>query len=70
MRCHICDSQLANIHFNRLHDDIDPCPTCLEVISNVFTDPVPEEELLEVEPTAEELLADVEEAAYGRFDVI
>ncbi len=36
---------LPEIHFNRDHGDIDPCPTCQEVINNVFKDdPVLEEE--------------------------
>lgn len=72
MRCHICDSELSNISFNRDHGDIDPCHTCLIAISEVFGDEGDAEELTdgEIEPTAEEMLRDTEEAAYGRFDVV
>lgn len=39
MRCHICNNALSEkeIQFNRDHKDWDPCGTCLEVISDVFT---------------------------------
>lgn len=72
MHCHICDATLSAVNFNRDHGDIDPCYTCQAVISEVFTDPVPEEDLrdTEIEPTAEELMAVVEDLQYGRFDVV
>lgn len=65
-RCRICDKFIERPHFNRQHGDIDPCGTCLEVINNVFSDdPLADEEMIiETEPTAEELMADVEEAYY------
>lgn len=41
MRCNICDRILSpeEVHFNRDHDDFDPCGTCLEVINNIFEHP-------------------------------
>lgn len=72
MRCHICDAPLGSINFNRDHGDIDPCGTCQQIINEVFTDPVPEEDLRDsdVEPTPEEMMADVEALQYGRMDVV
>ena len=74
MRCHICNSELPSVNFNRDHGDIDPCPTCIIAISEVFTDPVPEEDLRssEIEPTADELMRVVEDIQFngGRFDVV
>ena len=52
MRCHICNAALSpeTIHFNRQHGDFDPCPTCLTVIGEVFSDEdVPEETEIEEE---------------------
>lgn len=71
MHCHICDREMSTFNFNRDHGDIDPCPKCLEVINDVFTDPVPEEDLRDsdVEPTPEEMASDVEALSY-RFDVV
>jgi hypothetical protein len=69
LKCYICDAALANISWNPFHKDFNPCPKCQEVIDNVF--PRDEEEAVpledEVEPTAEELMADAEEAYYGKF---
>ena len=63
MRCHICNRPLEKPTYNRQHADFDPCGVCLEVIHNVFgDDPLAEEEMLLVEPTAEELMAASEEA--------
>lgn len=55
MRCHICDKQLAEVSFNSEHQDIDPCPTCLDVVQDVLDgykdkpaaaeDDLPDEEL-------------------------
>ncbi len=62
MRCYICDAQLNNISFNRLHKDIDPCERCKEVIANVFGEEGDEasDEIIE-EPSLEELMAADEE---------
>lgn len=40
MRCFICDAVLADdeVHFNRVHDDYDPCGTCKQVIREVFAE--------------------------------
>ena len=64
-RCYICDRPLETPHFNRQHGDIDPCGTCLEVINNVFSDdPLRDDEMVTVEPTAEELLEAAEVEYY------
>lgn len=72
MRCHICDSELSNISFNRDHGDINPCGTCLQIISEVFGEEGDDDEteVGDIEPTAEEMMKDVEDLAYGRFDVV
>ncbi len=44
MRCHICNSVLEQPQWSALHNDWEPCPTCQEVIDNVFEDLVEEEE--------------------------
>lgn len=51
MRCHICDQALSEteIKFNRPCDEWEPCGTCLTVISEVFEDYVPEDEVIEIE---------------------
>ncbi len=64
MRCHICNAVLSNVSFNTDHGDIDPCHVCQEVIDGVFPDPVPEEDLRDVDPTPYELLENVEEEYY------
>lgn len=66
MKCHICDSNLENPTYNRDFDDFDPCPRCLAIIADVFNDR-PEDEMSdeEIEPTAEEMMADAEKLAYG-----
>lgn len=57
MHCFICDREQSNISFNVLHKDFDPCPTCQEVIDNVFGDSSDSDiEVETAEPTAEELL--------------
>lgn len=38
MKCFICNSDIENIHYNRDHQDFDPCPTCLEIIADVFSE--------------------------------
>ena len=45
MKCHICDATLRaeDVQFHPLHNDWDPCPYCLEVISGVFNDDSDEE---------------------------
>lgn len=72
MRCYICDRDMPVFSFNRDHGDIDPCGVCKEIINEVFTDPVPEEQLKadEVEPTADEMMRDAEDLQYGRIDVV
>lgn len=62
MRCHICDASLSKPSFNSDHQEYDPCITCLEVIADVFSDPLEEDERTDVvEATPEELLALTEE---------
>lgn len=41
MRCHICDSALAEVHYNADFKDYEPCPHCLLIIQDTiagFTD--------------------------------
>jgi len=47
MRCHICDNTLSGeqVSWSRLHQEWEPCPTCLIAISEVFTDPLDEDEI-------------------------
>lgn len=47
MRCYICDSVLSpeSTRWNAEHEDYDPCPTCLMIISEVFDDPLDEGEI-------------------------
>ena len=72
MHCYICDRDMPTFTFNRDHGDIDPCGVCKEIINDVFTDPVPDDQvrLEEVEPTADEMLQDAEDLASGRIDVV
>ncbi len=58
MRCHICDSLLSSPTWNSLHEDYDPCPTCLEMIMHVFEDP-PEQFELDLDAEEESLSDDV-----------
>lgn len=48
MRCHICDSVLGptDVAWSTLHDEFDPCPSCLLAISEVFND-LDDEEIME-----------------------
>lgn len=47
MRCYICDSILSTeaTQWNSDHEEWDPCPTCLTVIADVFSDPLDEDEI-------------------------
>ena len=65
MKCYICNSDMDNFNFNSDHGDIDPCGTCKAIIADVFAEEGDDERLVEVEPTAEELLAAAEEEYYG-----
>lgn len=49
MKCHICDATLSEteVKLNRLAQEWEPCGECLRIISEVFEDYVPEEELTE-----------------------
>lgn len=71
MRCHICNTILEpeHIHWNMDHKDFDPCPRCLMEISEVFEDPLDEDEITrlldfeenyqpEIEPRTEEEVMD------------
>lgn len=54
MRCHICDSELSEVHFNSDHEDIEPCPTCIMAIEDILASyedrpSVDEDELFEEE---------------------
>ena len=42
MRCKICDSLLNKPVWNAQLEDWEVCTTCLEIINNVFEDPVVE----------------------------
>lgn len=58
MRCYICDAALtdAEVSFNKKHGDWDPCVTCQEVIDDVFSTSLTEEEIdeaIEWEETGE-----------------
>lgn len=39
MRCHICDKTLSDkeVNYNNDHQDWEPCGSCLQAISEVFT---------------------------------
>ena len=57
MRCHICDTVINKPVFNSQWKNWEPCTTCLEVINNVFEDPVIEaEDTSVIEP--DEILLD------------
>jgi len=51
MRCHICDRTLGEgeVTYSELHDEFDPCPACLQAISEVFTHKSEEEITAELE---------------------
>lgn len=71
MRCFICDVGLTNVHYNRDHQDFDPCPTCLEVIGEVFADEPPVDDSEDASDDITEsdldlLIAELE----GRIDVV
>lgn len=73
MRCNICDKELETVHFNRDHGDFDPCPECLEIIENVFSDEyVPSEDESEeiTEEEVDALLAAWDEINLSRIDVV
>lgn len=48
MRCYICDSLLATPVWNSLYKAYEPCPSCMDIIHNVFED-TPEQLSLEME---------------------
>lgn len=65
MRCNICDNTLSGeqVSWSRLHQEWEPCPTCLIAISEVFTDPLDEDEityLLEKEGITEGEVTDLD----------
>jgi len=63
--CHICDATLATVQFNQDHGDIDPCGTCLQIISEVFGDESDDEnEVILGDATEEELEALWEDLDY------
>ncbi len=47
MKCAICDQTLSptEVQWNSLHEDWDPCSTCQLIISEVFEDPLDEDEI-------------------------
>lgn len=49
MKCHICDKTLSEteVKYHRPAGEWEPCGNCLRVISEVFEDYVPDEELIE-----------------------
>ena len=42
-KCYICDAELRDDEIKLIDGKTEPCGICLEVIENVFDDPVPEE---------------------------
>lgn len=48
MRCHICNKTLVpeEIKFDRDHNEFNPCFECLNVIAEVFADPLDEDEIV------------------------
>ena len=51
MRCHICDRSLGEgeVTYSEFHDEFDPCPICLQAISEVFSHQSEEEITAELE---------------------
>jgi hypothetical protein len=47
MQCHICGHILSGeqVSWSNLHQEWDPCPTCLQEIAEVFSDPLDEDEI-------------------------
>ena len=69
MRCKICDSILNNPTWNILLQDWEVCGVCLEIINNVFEDPVIPEET-EEDPLEDELF-DLEYGVHtGEMEVV
>jgi hypothetical protein len=57
MRCHICDTVINKPVYNAQLKAFEPCTICLEIINNVFEDPVIEAED-NSEITEDEILLD------------
>ena len=71
MRCHICDNTLSGeqVSWSRLHQEWEPCPTCLLAISEVFTDPLDEDEityLLDKEGVTEGKVTDLDTILFDK----
>lgn len=47
MRCYICDRALSETEIaeDPRHGTFDPCSTCLTIISEIFSDPLDEDEI-------------------------
>jgi hypothetical protein len=58
MRCNICDSLINKPVWNSQIKTWEPCTTCLEVINNVFEDPVAEDAYAEEEDEDEDFPLD------------
>ena len=61
MRCKICDSVLNRPVWNAQLNDWEVCGVCLEVINNVFEDPVVEDTTADEEEQDDFLLDNSEE---------
>ncbi len=55
-KCHICNNDLSDMRWNKLHQEFDPCNTCLVAISEVFGGEAPDDDESQPEPTLEELM--------------
>ena len=58
MRCKICDSLINRPVWNSQLGDWEVCPTCLDIINNVFEDPVAEDSYAEEDEEDEEISLD------------
>ena len=47
MQCHICGNVLSGeqVQWSNLHQEWDPCSTCMTAISEVFTDHLDEDQI-------------------------
>ena len=59
MRCKICNSLINKPVWNSQLNDWEVCTTCLEIINDVFEDPLPEEEVVEDEKELDNLTESV-----------
>lgn len=58
MRCKICDAAINKPVWNAQLKDWEICSTCLNIVNNVFDDPVMEDPYAEAEEDDEEIPLD------------